>query len=185
VASGPTFFLTVSPALRLLKLLGLDIAASVDRKGEPDQVMDHLTGGRGHPVQQNVCDGPTGIDQAERMRIRRDPRFRRWTHDYKAGRRWPLTGFVAVIGAEAQDAVFLPSRLVEQLGTSAVQLRAVGEQRWLAGPVGAEALLQELIDLLETADLSDEDRLVVDHAVELVEYEIGNRTGVAVAPPTD
>jgi hypothetical protein len=36
---------------------------------------------------------------------------------------------------------------MEELGSLAVQLRAVGEKQWLAGTAGADALRQELIVL--------------------------------------
>ena len=77
--------------------------------------------------------------------------------------------------------MFLKCRLVERLGSSAVQLRTVGElNRW---QVDQEVLREELRDLSGMGALSDEDRISIDHAIELVEYEIGNRTGVAVVPP--
>jgi len=122
------------------------------------------------------------ISQAVLVALRRRPeRFRSWPHDYRAGRRWPLAGFVAIVGSQAQDTVFLECRLVERLGSSAVQLGTVGElNRW---QVDQEALREELRDLAGMGALSDEDRVSIDHAIELVEYEIGNRTGVAVVPP--
>jgi hypothetical protein len=57
----------------------------------------------------------------------------------------------------------------------------VGEQTW---QVDREALLEELRDLAGIADLSDDDGITIDQAIELVGYEIGNDSGVAVVPPT-
>jgi len=90
-------------------------------------------------------------------------------------------GYVVVIGSEAQDAVFLRTDLVELLGATAVQLRVTGEQSWLSADE-AEALRKELLALSQKA-LAGEDRRTVIQAMELVDYEEANRTGVAVAPP--
>jgi hypothetical protein len=112
---------------------------------------------------------------------RKPERFRKWTHNYRAGRRWPLAGVVAILGSEAQDAVFLDTRLVDRLGPWVFQLRTVGEQTW---QVDQEALGEELRHLAAIADLSDEDVITINQAIELVEYEIANRSGVSVVPPT-
>jgi hypothetical protein len=84
------------------------------------------------------------------------------------------------VGSEAQDSVFLETQLVERLGASAIQLRTVGEQTW---DVDREALLGELRQLARTDSVSTDERIPIDQAIELVEYEIGNGTGVAVVPP--
>ncbi len=104
----------------------------------------------------------------------------RWTHHYKGDCRWPLEGVVAVIGSEAQDAVFIDVGLIEPTG--AVRLRTTGEQRWLSTPETTE-LRDELSALATKGGLSADDRLTVRKAIELVDYEIANGTGVAVAPP--
>jgi hypothetical protein len=125
--------------------------------------------------------GGTGVGQTVGVVIRRKPeRFRRWTHRYGEGRGWPLAGFVVIVGSEAQDSVFLETQLVERLGASAIQLRTVGEQTW---DVDREALLGELRQLARTDSVSTDERIPIDQAIELVEYEIGNGTGVAVVPP--
>jgi hypothetical protein len=115
------------------------------------------------------------------LRRCRSGQLHKWTHRCKAGRRWPLEGFVAILGSEAQDAVFLYVRLVQRLSEPAV-LRLVGDQRWLAG-ADTEVLRQELLKLAGIGDLSPDERLSLDQAVELVEYEISNGTGVTVVPP--
>ena len=79
--------------------------------------------------------------------------------------------------------MFLPLNLAGNLGGSGVQLRTAGEQQWL-GAAEVETLREELFALAVSPELSDEDRLAVNHAIELVDYEVGNGTGVAVAPPT-
>jgi hypothetical protein len=104
-----------------------------------------------------------------------------WHHHYKDRRRWPLPGAVAIVGSESQDAVFLDVGLV---GPSANQLRTTGEQLWLSA-AEAKVLREELRGIAARSDLSAEDRLALSHAVELVEYEIVNRTGIAVVPPTE
>jgi hypothetical protein len=104
----------------------------------------------------------------------------RWTHHYKGNRRWPVEGFVAVIGSEAQDAVFIDAGLIEP--TDAAHLRTTGEQRWLSTAEAAE-LREEVSALTRKAEISANDRLSLSQAIELVDYEISNRTGVAVAPP--
>ena len=101
------------------------------------------------------------------------------THSYRAGRNWPLAGYVAIVGSESQDAVFLDTRLADRLG-AASQLRTVGEQTW---QVDQQALLQELKDLAAITDLSGDEEITVNQAIELVEYEIWQRSGIAVAPP--
>jgi hypothetical protein len=82
---------------------------------------------------------------------------------------------------KARRTVFLDVRLVHRLGSSAFELRSAGEQTW---QVDQEALCEELRDLAATADLSDDDRITLSQAIELVEYEIANRSGVAVVPPS-
>jgi len=104
-----------------------------------------------------------------------------WPHHRKGDRRWPMDGYITVIGAEAQDAVFIRTDVVALLGAMAAQLRTVGDQRWL-NTDEAEVLRGELV-ALSTLGLSDDDRQTVTHAIELVAFEIANRTGVAVAPP--
>lgn len=111
---------------------------------------------------------------------RRPEQFLRWTHRYGAGRTWPLDGFVAIVGSESQDSVFLDTRLIEQLHDSPVQLRTVGEETW---QVDQPALRQELLDLAAVPGLSEEDVTTIGQAIELVEYEIGNRSGVLIVPP--
>jgi hypothetical protein len=49
--------------------------------------------------------------------------------------------------------------------------------------VDREALLGELRQLARTDSVSTDERIPIDQAIELVEYEIGNGTGVAVVPP--
>jgi uncharacterized protein YciW len=44
-------------------------------------------------------------------------------------------------------------------------------------------LLDELRDLAAIPGLSDEDVITINQAIELVEYEVGNGTGVAIVPP--
>ena len=106
----------------------------------------------------------------------------RWHHRFSGDRRWPLGGYVAVIGAEAQDAVFLDVHLVSQLGPDVTCLRIVGVQRWLSTAEQSGPLKRELSALSDLAS-SESDRLAVRQAIELVNYEIASRTGVAVAPP--
>jgi hypothetical protein len=73
---------------------------------------------------------------------------------------------------------------VSRAGSSTVHLRTAGEQRWLSAGE-AEALRDELLNMGAASDLSAEDRLTLAQAVELVDYEIANRTGVAVVPPAN
>lgn len=99
-----------------------------------------------------------------------------WPHHYAGARRWPLRGHVAVIGSEAQDAVFLRTDLVSLLdAVSTEQLRPSGEQRWLQAD-DVRALRRELM-ALQDHGLSGEDRQTVIQAIELVDYETANRTG--------
>jgi len=118
------------------------------------------------------------MGQAGRMRIiRRDDPFLKWTHDYREGRHWPLEGFVAVVGSEAQDAVFLPSRLVEELGQLSNCQRVVNDSGSEVPKLRPSGRIARPCGENWT---SDRHRLVVSRAIELVEYEIGNHTGVAV-----
>jgi hypothetical protein len=133
-----------------------------------------------------VAQGAFGHRGANRWQLRVDRWIRvvpmkAWPHHYKGDRHWPLRGYVVVIGSEAQDAVFLRTDLVGLLGATAVQLRITGEQSWISAD-DAEALRKELVALSQRA-LAVEDRQTVIQAVELVDYEEANRTGVAVAPP--
>jgi len=94
-----------------------------------------------------------------------------------AERPWPREGFVAVVGAEAQEHVFLAVGLIGRLPECSL-LRALGSTQWMAG----EPVRDALAELIEVASDADE-RLAVTQALELVEFAIGTGTGVAVVPP--
>lgn len=99
-----------------------------------------------------------------------------------SNRPWPKVGFVTLLGAESQEAVFVPRELIErQLAPRSSLLLAEGDQRWLSASEISD-LRRELSRIAKQAS-PGKDADSVMQAIELVDYEVANRAGVSLVPP--
>ena len=99
-------------------------------------------------------------------------------HDLTHSSGWPVEGFVAIVGADAQDHVPIPVHIFEAVPASDRSvLLTSGDVRWFV----PEAVRQALLELL--GRVSESDAEPVRRAIDLTEYACTTRTGVGIAPP--
>ena len=98
-------------------------------------------------------------------------------------RPWTRPDSVTILGAESQEVAFVSQELVERLAPASSLLAAEGGQRWLSASEISD-LRTELTGVAEQAGPGEDLRGVIQ-AIELIDYEVANGTGVAVVPPAE